>query len=223
MDSKRFKLITGTLEVLPNGYVVHSPDQGATSIYRSLSSLKTPLTQYTASYVEVLPFSGVSFLIYQNSKKDPKVIGFGADGKKKWVRALNINDQVTITGNNFLVENDNMYWLYSKDNQLLGKQQIGERGDTEWIYRVTPSGEITVEKQLQWQERPPVINENDFEGDWAREDFYVLDPVNLQINYHLSTLWNDINAGQHYIYAGKGELYLTDYWFENTVTKYILK
>ncbi|CAM4513601.1 hypothetical protein [Paenibacillus typhae] len=51
----------------------------------------------------------------------------------------------------------------------------------------------------------------------------MLDPGNLQINYHLSTLWNDYNAGHQYIYAGKGELYLTDNWFSNTVTKYILK
>ncbi|MNB80134.1 hypothetical protein D3C75_268920 [compost metagenome] len=224
-------LITGTLEMLPNGYIVHNPGQSSVNVYRSLDALKTPFVRYTAPKdlaevnVGVQSFSGGSVLVSLYSKTDYKLIGFGTDGKKNWVHTLNPKDRVLgITGNNYLVQSNNaVYRLYSKDNQLLGKQQIGELGDTRWISFITPSGEITVEKQYQWQERPAVIDPETFEGDVAREDFYVLDPGNLQIKYHLSTLWTDYNAGHQYIYAGKGELYLTDYWFSNTVTKYILK
>lgn len=224
------KWTSGIVEVLPNGYVVHeSPEQGSISVYRSLSTLKTPLVTYTAPksmkdpYLEVKPSEGGSFIVISRSKKDNLVIGYDMKGKKKWVRTLNVNDQIDITGNNYLVRNDNVYRLYSKDNQLLGNQQIGEIGDKNWIYHMTPSGEITVEKQYQWQEHPPIIDENVFEGDWAREDFYVLDPRNLQIKYHLSSLWLDQKAGHMYIYAGNGELYLTNEFFDNTLTKYILK
>ncbi|MGG4132152.1 hypothetical protein ABEW19_28260 [Paenibacillus illinoisensis] len=224
------KWTSGILEVLPNGYVTHElPEQGSISVYRSLSALKTPLVTYTVPksmknpYFEVKSFKGGSFIVYLSSKNSKLVIGYDMKGKKKWVRTLNVNDQIDITGNNYLVRNENVYRLYSKDNQLLGKQQIGEIGDKNWIYHMTPSGEITVEKQYQWQERPSIIDENLFEGDWAREDFYVLDPGNLQIKYHLSTLWLDQKAGHMYIYAGNGELYLTNEFFDNTLTKYILK
>lgn len=224
-------LTTGTLEILPNGYIVHNSDQSSVNVYRSLDSLKTPFVKYTAPKelvdvnVGVQPFSGGSVLVSLYSKTDYKLIGFGADGKKKWVHTLNPKDRVLgITGNNYLVQSNSVvYRLYSKDNQLLGKQQIGELGDTGWSSRITPSGEITVEKQYQWQERPAVIDPETFEGDVAREDFYVLDPGNLQIKYHLATFWNDYHAGHQYIYAGKGELYLSDNWFSNTLTKYILK
>lgn len=224
------KWTTGMIDVFPNGYVVHNrPEQGEVSVYRSLSALKTPLVTYTAPksmkepYLEVLPFKGGSFIVHLSSNNNKLVIGYDMKGNKKWVRTLNEKDQIDITGNNYLVRNDNVYRLYSKDNQLLGKQQIGEIGDKNWIYHMTPSGEITVERQYQWQERPAIVDENDFEGDWAMEDFYVLDPRNLQIKYHLSTLWLDNKAGHMYIYAGNGELYLTNEFFDNTITKYILK
>lgn len=214
----------------PNGYVVHNmPEQGVVSVYRNLSTINTPLVTYTAPksmkepYLEVLPFKGGSFIIHLSSKNEKLVIGYDTKGKKKWVRTLNEKDQIYITGNNYLIRNDNAYRLYSKDNQLLGKQQIGEIGDKQWYHHMTPSGEITVERQYQWQERPAIIDENTFEGDWAREDFYVLNPGNLQIKYHLSTLWLDNNAGHMYIYAGDGELYLTKDFSDTTVTKYILK
>ncbi|WP_342566018.1 hypothetical protein NST84_13270 [Paenibacillus sp. FSL R7-0345] len=223
-------LTTGTLEILPNGYIVHNSDQSSVNVYRSLDA-KSPFVSYTApkglvdANMGVQSFSGGSVLISLYSTTDYKLIGFGADGKRNWIRSLNPKDRVIgITGNNYLVQSNNaVYRLYSKDNQLLGKQQIGELGDNGWNSFITPSGEITVEKQYQWQERPAVIDPETFEGDLAREDFYVLDPGNLQINYHLSTLWNDYHAGHQYIYAGKGELYLADYWFNNTLTKYILK
>lgn len=223
-------LTTGTLEILPNGYIVHNSDQSSVNVYRSLDA-KSPFVSYTApkglvdANMGVQSFSGGSVLISLYSTTDYKLIGFGADGKRNWIRSLNPKDRVIgITGNNYLVQSNNaVYRLYSKDNQLLGKQQIGELGDNGWNSFITPSGEITVEKQYQWQERPAVIDPETFEGDIAKEDFYVLDPGNLQINYHLSTLWNDYHAGHQYIYAGKGELYLADYWFNNTLTKYILK
>ncbi|NEU64523.1 hypothetical protein [Paenibacillus sp. ALJ109b] len=216
-------LTTGTLKVLPNGFIMHSSDQGQTRIYRSLNALKTPLAQYNTNKIEVMPFSGGSFLVYLSSKKEATVTGFNSDGKKKWVRTLNPKDKISITGNNYLIQSNNVYSLFSKDNLLLGKQQFGKIGDTDWESHITSSGEITVEKQYQWQERPSVIDENNFKGDSAKEDFYVLDPEDLQIKYHLTTLWYDIDVGHDYIYAGNGELYLTDRWYRNTLTKYILK
>ncbi|MDF9839052.1 MULTISPECIES: hypothetical protein [unclassified Paenibacillus] len=102
-------LITGTLEMLPNGYIVHNPDQSSVNVYRSLAALKTPFVRYTAPKelvgvnVGVQPFSGGSILVSLYSKTDYKLFGFGTDGKKNWVRTLNPKDHVVgITGNNYL-------------------------------------------------------------------------------------------------------------------------
>jgi|GEM_PF-5979689 len=217
-------LTTGALQVVSNGFILHTSDQNHTRIYTSLNALKVPLVQYNTNKIEVMPFRGGSFLVYQFSKNEATVIAFTSEGKKKWVRSLNPKDKISITGNNYLIQsNGTVFSLYNKDNQLLGKQQLGDVGDTDWQSHITSSGDITVEKQYQWQERPAIIDENDFKGDSAREDFYVLDPGNLQVKYHLATLWYDIDVGHDYIYAGNGELYLTDRWFSNTLTKYILK
>lgn len=220
----------GMLEVLPNGYVVHTEyDKNKVSVYRSLGALTTPLATYTVPktvnnpYFQVQPLRGGSFLIQMSSENTWLLLGYDASGTKKWVRPLNKADQINTTGNNYLIKNDNVYRLYSKDNQLLGKQQIGEAGDREWYYRITPSGEITVEKQYQWQERPAVIDPETFEGDIAKEDFYVLDPGNLQIKYHLSTSWHDYETGHNYIYAGGGELYISRSYAPKTISKYMLK
>lgn len=224
------KWTSGILEVLPNGYVTHDVNEKSSiSIYRSLGSLQKPLATYTAPktmsdpYFNVLPFSGGSFMIEMKDKSARLLIGFDAAGTKKWVRTLNTNDTVLVSGNNYLIRSDNVYRLYSKDDQLLGKQQIGESKDRNWYLNVTPSGEFTVQKQYQWQERPADIDPETFEGDVAREDFYVLNPANLQISYHLSTLWVDWRAGNSYIYAGKGELYLRSDFAPHTITKYMLK
>ncbi|WNS45558.1 hypothetical protein [Paenibacillus sp. MMS20-IR301] len=228
------KWAKGWLEVFPNGYIAHTitndkDNISSISVYRGLGALTTPLATYTVPqslinpYLVVKPLSGGSFLIQMDSTNSRVLIGYDANGKKKWVRTLNKGDQIDTTGNNYLVRNDNVYRLYSKDNQLLGKQQIGETGDNDWNFRITPSGEITVENQYQWQERPADIDPETFEGDRAREDFYVLDPGNLQIKHHLSTLWLDYEAGHNYIYAGNGELYLTRGYAPKTISKYLLK
>ncbi|QUL57677.1 hypothetical protein KDC22_15055 [Paenibacillus tritici] len=228
------KWATGILELLPNGYVVHTllDKQNKVlgiNVYRSLTALTTPLATYIAPktvkdpYFQVHPLRGGSFLIQMSSTDTRLLLGYDANGAKKWVRTLNKADQINTTGNNYLIKSDNVYRLYSKDNQLLGKQQIGEAGDREWYYRITPSGEITVEKQYQWQERPAVIDPETFEGDIAKEDFYVLDPANLQIKYHLATSWHDYETGHNYIYAGGGELYITRSYAPKTITKYMLK
>ncbi|NQX44037.1 hypothetical protein HQN87_01730 [Paenibacillus tritici] len=228
------KWATGILELLPNGYVVHTllDKQNKVlgiNVYRSLTALTTPLATYTVPktvtnpYFQVHLLRGGSFLIQMSSADTWLLLGYDANGAKKWVRTLNKADHINTTGNNYLIKSDNVYRLYSKDNQLLGKQQIGEAGDREWYYRITPSGEITVEKQYQWQERPAVIDPETFEGDIAKEDFYVLDPANLQIKYHLSTSWHDYETGHNYIYAGGGELYITRSYAPKTITKYMLK
>lgn len=161
----------GMLEVLPNGYVVHTEyDKNKVSVYRSLGALTTPLATYTVPktvnnpYFQVQPLRGGSFLIQMSSADTWLLLGYDANGTKKWVRPVNKMDRIDTTGNNYLIRSDNVYKLYSKDNQLLGKQQIGEAGDREWYSRITPSGEITVEKQYQWQERPAVIDPETFEG-----------------------------------------------------------
>ena len=228
------KWTSGILEMLPNGYVTHKlldkqNQIDGINVYRSLTALKTPLAAYSAPktvkdpYFQVHPLRGGSFLIQMSGKDTFLLLGYDASGTKKWVRPLNKTDRIDTTGNNYLIRSDNVYRLYSKDNQLLGKQQIGEAGDRDWYWRITPSGEITVEKQYQWQERPAVIDEETFEGDIAKEDFYVLDPANLQIKYHLSTRWLDYEAGHNYIYAGGGELYMSRSYAPKTITKYMLK
>lgn len=217
LSVKSSPLMTGSVDVLPNGFVMHSADN-KTLLYRSLDNLKAPLLQ-SNSRINVMPFSGGSFLVQPSDTKAPKIIGYDANGKKKWVRALNTKDRVLIVKNNYLIYNDLESRLYSKDNQLLGKQQLGE------MYvapTVAPSGEIAMVKLYQWQERPEVLDEN-FKGDVAQEDFYVLDPENLQIKYHLSTKWADIEVGHDYLYAGNGELYIKDFWYQNKLSKYMLK
>ncbi|WP_339224766.1 hypothetical protein [Paenibacillus sp. FSL H8-0332] len=228
------KWTTGILELLPNGYVKHElidkQDKVLSiSVYRSLNALTKPLATYTVPktvnnpYFQVHPLRGGSFLIQMSSADTWLLLGYDASGTKKWVRPLNKTDRIDTTGNNYLIKSDNVYRLHSKNNQLLGKQQIGEAGDREWYYRITPSGEITVEKQYQWQERPAVIDPETFEGDIAKEDFYVLDPGNLQIKYHLSTSWHDYETGHNYIYAGGGELYISRSYAPKTISKYMLK
>ncbi|WP_339256307.1 hypothetical protein [Paenibacillus sp. FSL P2-0136] len=224
------KWASGVIDVLPNGYVVHKElDTNRVSVYRSLDALTKPLAAYTAPKAvkypdfQVYPLRGGSFLIKMRSSDTWLLFGYDANGTKKWVRPVNKMDRIDTTGNNYLIQSDNVYKLYSKDNQLLGKQQIGEAGDREWYCRITPSGEITVEKQYQWQERPAVVDPETFEGDIAKEDFYVLDPANLQIKYHLSTSWHDYETGHNYIYAGGGELYITRSYAPKTITKYMLK
>lgn len=224
------KWASGVIDVLPNGYVVHKElDTNRVSVYRSLDTLTKPLVTYTAPKAvkypdfQVYPLRGGSFLIKMSSSDTWLLFGYDANGTKKWVRPVNKMDRIDTTGNNYLIRSDNVYKLYSKDNQLLGKQQIGEAGDREWYSRITPSGEITVEKQYQWQERPAVIDPETFEGDIAKEDFYVLDPANLQIKYHLSTSWHDYETGHNYIYAGGGELYISRSYAPKTISKYMLK
>lgn len=228
------KWTSGILKLLPSGYVKHDlinqqNEVFGVNVYRSLNSLTTPLVSYTAPktlrdpYFQMHPLSGGSFLMEMSSGDTRLLLGYDASGAKKWVRPLNKTDRIDTTGNNYLVQSGNVYRLYSKDNQLLGKQQIGEAGERGWYWMITPSGEITVEKQYQWQERPAVIDEETFEGDIAKEDFYVLDPANLQIKYHLSTGWHDYEAGHNYIYAGGGELYMTRSYAPKTITKYMLK
>lgn len=165
------KWASGVIDVLPNGYVVHKElDTNRVSVYRSLDALTKPLAAYTAPKAvkypdfQVYPLRGGSFLIKMRSSDTWLLFGYDANGTKKWVRPVNKMDRIDTTGNNYLIQSDNVYKLYSKDNQLLGKQQIGEAGDREWYCRITPSGEITVEKQYQWQERPAVVDPETFEG-----------------------------------------------------------
>lgn len=217
---------TGIVAVLPNGYVQvhdHSGKTPTTLIYRNLNNLKKPILQYNAS-VNISPFTDGSFMFVTSDKNISKIVGYDLNGKKKWVRILKKGDSAYVIGDRIMIKNDNSYEFYSKDNKFVGKQKIGESGDTAWIHKVTSSGDIMVEKQYQWQERPAVIDPTETIYDYAKEDVYILDPKSSKITYYLSTLWDDLNVGHNYFYAGNGEFYISGIFQKGTtIKKYTLK
>lgn len=83
------KWAAGMLEVLPNGYVVHTEyDKNKVSVYRSLGALTKPLAAYTAPkalsdpYFQVQLLSGGSFLIQMSSRDTWLLLGYDAGASR---------------------------------------------------------------------------------------------------------------------------------------------